>query len=160
MPSPDDTGPYLDYARFVRLGVHKETFQRLRDFGGATPIAQYYGLVQQGLIYADIAHLFRGVNRPLMDGDNEEADKHILIYSWVPQCDWEWDRSTSRPVRRSPPANRVFAVQARQYVTPDEHGAVGAVLHWSWIAEDRVLRAAPVNWDSRYTEKIWTKLKK
>lgn len=92
-----------------------------------------------------------------MDQDDEAGDKDMLVYSWAAKPDWEWDRSREGPVSRPPPADRVFVIQAKAFTTPDKDGLAGAVLHWTWIAEDPTLLGAPINSASRFTERVWTK---
>jgi len=159
VPSPSDTSPYLEFERFVRVGVRTTTFQNILMSDGPTAIGQYYGLVQQGLVFTDLVHLFRGLERPLDGGDNETGDRDILVFSWVPKWDWQWDLVTQKPVRLAPPRNRVFVIQVKPFTVADEHGVVGIVLHWNWVAEDRVLPGAPVNYGTRYAVKVWTKFK-
>lgn len=159
-PSPFDADPYLSYERFIRMGVSLRTFDRLRQFNIATAMAQYYGNVQEGMVYADEVHLYRGLERPLMHEDNADGDKDVYVYSWIPRWDWEWNAQTQQPVRRHPPSDRVFAVQTRIFAAPDKDGMVGEVLHWTWIAEDPALKGAPLEADERYAEQIWKKVKR
>lgn len=138
----------------LRLGVRRETFARLIHRHRRTMIAQYYGNVRQ-LHMA--AHVFRGVNRDLMFGDNADGDQDILIYSWKPQHEFLWIggafNGTAVPVPA--PQGRVFVVLARKLPAPD--GEVGATaLHWNWVEEGKDPEA-PVDWQERYTERLWSK---
>lgn len=160
VPSPAETDRVLHREHFVRMGVLTTTLRRMVEFNLATAIAQYYGNVQEGLMFADdVVHLFKGLERPLMDGENMQADRDMLMYSWVPGWDWEWDRSSQLPKPRTPPAERVFTITARPFAQPDEYGAVGVVLHWGWKDEDSMLKGAPVDPKERFSTKVWSKRK-
>jgi hypothetical protein len=145
----------------VRLGVRETCFQQLSKYGLATTIAQYYGLVQDGLLEA--VHLFEGIKRPLMHGDDKNADKAVLVYSWRPEVDFEWDGSQQEgwPVERIPPLGRVFVVLVRPEPDPKEYSGVGKVLgsidKWNWVKEDPNLAGAPVDWAERYDRKVWSR---
>ena len=159
VPPPADSSNTLRREDYVRMGVPLAVFDRLRQYGLATAVAQYYGIVQEGLHFADTVHLFRGLQRPLMDEEDEDGDKRMFVYSWVPRNDYEWDWSSQMPRPRTPPAHLVFVVLAKPYDSPDEHGVHGVVLHWGWIAEDPWLPSAPIESRERFTERVWTKHK-
>jgi hypothetical protein len=142
-----------DHGKIVKIGLRGDGFPLLT----LSAIGQYYGLVQEGLIAA--RHLFRGLNRALdFDGDMN-ADQSVFAYTWRPAFDFEWSgsRDGGSPQRiGSPPGNRVFAVLVRQ-AEPNEHEVVGSIEHWSWIREDRRLPGAPVEWEQRYKERLWSR---
>lgn len=55
------------------------------------------------------------------------------------------------------PANRVFVV----YISPNEMlsqfpDVYGWAEHWAWVAADPSLKGAPIDWETRYDEKIWS----
>lgn len=143
--------------RFVRAGVSVETFRRMARLSLATAIAQYYGNVQAGFAEATTMHLFRGLERPLMHDGNMQADQDMLIYTWAATLDWEWNWKTQTPEPRKPPKGKVFKVVVRPYAESDENEVMGVILHWAWDEEDPVLRGAPINWEERYAEKIWSR---
>src|SRR5688500_7513924 len=149
-PSPTDP------SKLVKFGVKQDAFQRLRDSGWATPVAQYYGIVQEGLCFTE--HVFSGLQRPLAYSGNLRADQDILIHSWRPGVDYTWAGSPQHgsPKQMAPPLRRVFVVLVRK-IEPDEFGVEGVIEHWNWVEEDSGLRYAPINWDSRYARKIWSK---
>ena len=157
-PSPLDKSSKLVYEHFVRLGVHSQTIKRLGQQNLATAVAQYYGNVKEGMLVADVVHFFRGLERDLMDGDNEDGDQDVYVYSWTPRWDWFWDRTSQTPKNRPAPIERVFVVEARIFKSPVD-GFVGEILHWTWLAEDAVAKSAPEDWKTRYAEHIWTKSK-
>jgi hypothetical protein len=57
-PSPDD------YALTVIFGLREASFQQILRHKLASAVAQYYGVVQDGLSHAK--HLFKGLKRHLM----------------------------------------------------------------------------------------------
>jgi hypothetical protein len=51
---------------------------------------------------------------------------------------------------------RVFVVLVREEL-PNNHGIVGSIERWNWVREDPILPHAPVDWQDRYREKVWSK---
>jgi hypothetical protein len=149
-PSPDDP------SQTVKVGVRNDTFQRYRKHGLVTSIAQYFGIVQEGL--AETQHLFRGLERPLMHDADMDADERVLVYAWRPYCDYEWSGGPwdGNIIPREPPPNRVFVVLVKEE-KPNEFGVYGSIEKWNWIMEDSRLKDAPVEWDVRYGKKLWSK---
>jgi hypothetical protein len=150
-PSP------FDWQRTIKLGVLSETFQQYAGHGIGTVIAQYYGIVQKGLLVAQ--HAFKGLNRKLLDDEDVQAEEKIIIYSWRPLADYLWSgsRSDGNPIRVvPPPPARVFVVLAR-IDTADQHGVEGSIERWNWIREDPKLPKAPVDWQERYGTKLWSR---
>lgn len=149
-PSPEDP------SQTVKLGIRPFTFRRFVDLGFATGLAQYYGIVQDGLIVAE--HAFRGLQRPLMLGDDMNADQTVVIYAWRPQFDCEWSGYPwdGNVVRLEPPPNRVFVVLVREEPA-NEFGVSGSIEKWNWVAEDSELRGAPIEWQARYRERLWSR---
>lgn len=143
-----------DHHLMVKLGVTTNTF---RLHATSSAIGQYYGIVQEGIILA--RHLFRGLNRPLLHEGDMNADQGVIVYTWRPLADYEWagGRHSGRVERIDPPPpNRVFAVLVR-LIESDHHGVVGSVEHWNWIREDPGLPHAPVDWEQRYTKRLWSR---
>jgi hypothetical protein len=103
-PSPGNS------SHTVQFGVRRETFMRFTKYGLKTSIAQFYDIVQNGLILAE--HAFRGLNRPMMRGNDKNADESIVVYSWKPSYDSEWigDPFSGKMLRLTPPNDRVFTV--------------------------------------------------
>lgn len=118
-------------------------------------LGQYHGLVQGGLLGA--RHLFRGVKRPFSLGDDMNADQKVLVYSWKPRWDWvcRGGRSGVYPVNLEPPEGYVFTVLVNQYDDVDSFGVSGSIEDFSWVKEDSRLAGAPVNYDTRYRERLW-----
>src|SRR5712692_3092375 len=110
-------GPYVDvidarspanHALVVRVGLRDESFQQLLHQNRATAVAQYYGIVQDGLL--DVVHMFKGLKRPLMHGDDMQADRSVVVYSWRSKFDYVWTggRQSGNPIPKTPPPNRVL----------------------------------------------------
>ena len=120
-------------------------------------IAQYYAMVQEGMTLAQ--HVFRGLKRPLMLGENTNADENVFVYSWRSSLDSEWTGSKNSGravVIPDPPVGRVFVVLVREEL-PNNHGIGGSIERWNWVREDPILPHAPVDWQDRYREKVWSK---
>ncbi len=158
-------GPYQDIVEApspgdpetaITLGLRSDTFKQYTHYGLKTAVAQYYGLVQSGLLAA--RHAFRGLKRPLNYAGDMEADKSVIVYSWRPAFDYEWDgtREYGNPISRNPPSNLVFVVLVREE-PPNEHNVFGSIEKWNWVGEDPQLRHAPVDWAKRYGNKLWSR---
>lgn len=167
MREPRRAGPYWDTVdapspsnslEVVKLGITSAAIQGHAARGMKTAIAQYYGIVQDGLIGA--VHLFRGVNRPLMLGSDMQADKGVIIYTWRPQCDWEWSGSQfdGAPIRVDvPPAGLTWVVLVREDLDA-ETGVIGSIEKWNWVEADPKLAQAPKDWADRYDTKVWSSI--
>lgn len=83
--SPDDSP---EDGVVVRYGVRKEITARLQDQRRVIPIAQFWGLVEPGLIIAK--HLFQGLERGLYFEGDMNADQRFLIYTWRSSRDYRW----------------------------------------------------------------------
>jgi len=163
-------GPYVDTteardplnpALVVKLGLGGDSFQQNVRNALATTIAQYYGIVQDGLL--DAIHLFKGLKRPLMHGDDKEADRSVLVYSWRPEFDYVWTGNPfeGNPIRKTPPPHRVFVVLVREEQQPNDYQGVGSIFgsieKWNWVKEDPALPHAPIDWQERYGTKLWSR---
>jgi hypothetical protein len=170
MKTVQRVGPYVDIveardpikqALVLKLGLREDSFQQNVHNVLATPVAQYYGIVQDGCLNA--IHAFRGLKRPLMHGDDKEADKSVIVYSWRAEVDYVWSgsRFNGNPVPKIPPPNRVFVVLVREEQQPKEYAGVGQIFgsieKWNWVKEDPVLLHAPIDWQERYGKKLWSR---
>jgi len=140
----------------VKLGLREESFQQILHHNLNSLIAQYYGMVQDGLLNA--MHAFKGLKRPLMLGDDMQADQGVVVYSWRPQFDFFWSgsRFEGEPIRKTPPPGRVFVVLTREEAQPNEFSVFGSIERWNWIKEDPNLPHAPVEWSERYGTHLWS----
>jgi len=148
-PSPADP------TALVRLGIRAETFRAYAVRGLASAIAQYYGIVQEGMGHA--RWLFQGLRRPLMLGDDMHADQSALVYTWRSSVDFEWHGSPQdgSPVEMVPLPGRVFAVLVR-LEDSNEFNVYGSIERWNWIKEDPKFAEAPIGWSQRYGKKVWS----
>jgi hypothetical protein len=170
MKTVQRVGPYIDIVEarspenpvnVVKVGVRSDSFQGLMRQHLFTTVAQYYGIVQDGIL--DAKHAFMGLNRPLMHAGDMEADRNVIVYSWRPKIDYTWTggRFEGAPIPKNPPPNRVFVVLVRQENQPDNYPGFGSIFgsieRWNWVTEDPDLQCAPVDWNHRYKQKLWSR---
>jgi len=166
MRQPQRVGPYLDVidARdpadsllAVRVGVRDDSFQQVLHHARLTLVAQYYGIIQGGLM--DAVHVFRGLKRPLLHAGNTAADDNVLVYCWRPERDFYWSHSQFKgePISKEPPPKRVFAVLVREESQPNPYKVFGSVEYWSWVDEDPNLQCAPIEHGERYKKRLWSR---
>lgn len=150
-PSPNDP------QSTVKLGVRSATIRQYRGRGLATAIAQYYGIVQDGMLSAQ--HAFRGLKRPLALGEDMDADRGVVVYTWRSLVDYEWQGSPhdGLPVALTPLPGRVFVVLVREEPGADTGRVYGSIERWNWVNQDPELPHAPVGWKLRYGEKLWSR---
>src|ERR1700733_1958848 len=128
MRTVQPVGPYVDIVEarapdkpvlVVKLGLREDSFAQVLHHNLYTAVAQYYGIVQDGLLEA--VHAFKGLNRPLMHGEDMEADKNVIVYTWRSELDYVWtgSRFDGKPIRKIPPLNRVFVVLVREEQQPN-----------------------------------------
>lgn len=163
-------GPYVDIVEardpvdpvlVVKLGLREESFRQFLHHNLFTPVAQYYGIVQDGLLSA--VHAFKGLKRPLMHGEDIKADRNVIVYSWRSEVDYVWtgSRFDGSPIRKTPPPNLVFVVLVREEPQPNDYPRVGSILgsieRWNWVKEDPMLSQAPFDWQKRYGDRLWSR---
>jgi hypothetical protein len=139
----------------VRLGVPKAVLSALGARHRNVMIAQYYGLVRY---LAHAAHLFEGIERDLMNGDDMEGDRSVLAYTWRPRQNYIWvgGPQSGSLAAIAPPPGQVFVVLARR--VGDADSSSGAeVRHWSWVQAAGDLAEAPVDWEQRYRKRVWSR---
>lgn len=170
MKAIERVGPYVhiiearspeNHLSHVKVGIIQSSMTDNVGHALSVKCAEFYGIVQEGLV--DAVHAFRGLNRPLLHGDDMEADKRVVAYSWRPKFDYVWShgRFHGNPTPRIPPNHVVFVVLVREDEKPQTypgHGLIfGSVEHWSWIAEDPTLAGAPIEYEERYAKKLWSR---
>jgi hypothetical protein len=170
MKTIEPVGPYVDIIEarspenpvsVVKVGARIDSFQGLVQQHLFTTVAQCYGIVQDGIL--DARHAFMGLNRPLMHEGDMEADRNVIAYSWRPKKDYIWTRGRfdGSPIPKNPPPNRVFVVLVRQEKEPNIYPGFGAIFgsveRWNWVMEAPDLSCAPVDWQNRYKQKLWSR---
>jgi hypothetical protein len=87
------------------------------------------------------------------------ADERVLAYCWIPKCDWlcRGGRQGVQPLAVAAPPGRVFTLLATEYEDKDRYGVSGSIEDFMWIREDSRLRGAPINYDTRYREHLWSR---
>lgn len=143
------------------LGVNQRRVRNLTERGHSVRFGQLRHLVMPGLIVASA--LFQGLQRPLMQRDNKEADADKLVYVRKPSYDFEWDYADSfRPdrVRRLPaPEKAVFFVIATPNTVPkyrERYPEIFAwIERWGWTNEDPGEPGLPKDHDARYKTRLW-----
>jgi hypothetical protein len=121
----------------------------------ATKVAQFYGLVKSGLHGAQ--HLFRGVKRQMEVDGSMNADERVRAYTFRSRYDYVWlgnphnGQPSALPVTNA----RVFVVLVREEEPVDD--VVGSIEHWTWVREATDLPGAPVDHETRYNHKIWSR---
>ena len=145
----------------VLLGLRETAFQQNFRLHLATAIAQYHGLVQDGLVNAQ--HLFLGLKRNLMEGDDLTLGESVLVYCWRPEKNFIWSGSPEdgRITWKIPPSDEVFVVLVRPEPQPETFSNVGTVVgsieKWNWVKEDPGLLGAPIDSADRFVQKHWSR---
>ena len=141
----------------VKFGLRSDTFEQYRNRSLHTSIAEYFAIVRDGL--ATAKHCFRGVSRPMADGNAMDVDQRVIVYTWrsLFAAFWVGSQFDGYWAKRAAPPGCVFAVLVREEVI-DGEGIVGSIERWNWIEEDSGLPQAPIDWGSRYGKKLWSKI--
>lgn len=145
--------PHLNIAVHLPSTVYRATRTLTWQLG------QMYGVIGTGLIMT--RHVFKGLNRDMYVREDKDAAAKKLVATWAAGRDAELVGDPQKPYLqyREAPANRVFAV----YISPNEMltdfpDIHGWAEHWAWIAADPKLPGAPMDWNTRYDEKVWSSL--
>jgi hypothetical protein len=95
----------------------------------------------------------------MMIDDNRDAASEMLAASWPQSRDALLVGDPYRPALKylDAPKNCVFVVAiSRNERLKDFPQIYGWMEHWTWIAADPEETGAPVDWKTRYDERIWT----
>ena len=156
-PIWDRTKPTLIRNDHLVLGITKEALTTIASRGLSTAIGQLYGVIAPGLIHAQ--HLFRGLKRPMMIGNNCGAAASRLIASWAQPRDARLVGTGQDPKLEylDAPPNKVFVVTISMNEMLESFPQIyGWMDHWTWIAEDPDKIGAPIEWSKRYDKCLWT----
>ena len=142
----------------VLLGVPKKSIEAKAERGFSVSLGQLYGIVHSGLIFAK--HAFQGFKRPMYAGDDREADGAKISFTWSAKEDARLvGNAQQHSLEFSPaPNDRVFAV----YISPNEMltefpDIMGWIEHWTWLPKSNSLQDAPIDWETRYDKKLWSR---
>jgi hypothetical protein len=136
----------------AQFAVTKRHFVEFKERETYTPIAQLMNIVWPGLILTE--HIFQGLKRPLLYGEDEKGDEQKLVFTWKAQYDWDWEfnrRFEDGAVgmtRRTPPDGLVFAVSATPNLKPLYPSVNFWIDRWYWIDEGK--KGYPVDHETRY----------
>jgi hypothetical protein len=142
----------------AKFGLLKPELAKYASRGLFSGLGQFYGIVTPGLIMAK--HLFVGLNRPLYCDGSMTGDGNKLIYSWIPTHDYEWRGGPSfgKLEQLPAPPNSVFVVIVSQNVNQhkeDFPNIYGWIERWNWVDSDAYIHSAPINWKTRYRDRIY-----
>lgn len=165
MEANPSLGPYIeiveafspgDASNRIHVGLLKDVYQQHNRLGLRSLRGQFYGIVRPGLLLA--LHCFQGLKRPLMVGSNKDGDENVFVYTWKPDDDFEWhgDAIQGTIIRLRPPQDSVYAVLVREHPL-DGQGVSGVITRWNWIRKDDTLEGAPIDWQIRYKQKLWSR---
>lgn len=145
-------------SKVIRYGVSPELIESLREQKQYSRLAQFYGLVRNGLILAE--HLFVGLNRDLYYKGDMESDSKCLVYIRRPSKDYEWNvdgKTGEQLVKRVAKPKRVFAVVVRLFDEPGTDNIIGTIGHWNWVKEEPESNGKPLDHQNRYKDRKWSR---
>ncbi|PPC87148.1 MAG: hypothetical protein CTY31_05055 [Hyphomicrobium sp.] len=120
-------------------------------------LGQLYGIVGPGLIFTQ--HLFEGLRRDMMVGDDGKAASRKLAATWTQARDAKLAGNDPHNLHLEHfPAepNRVFCVYiSRNEMLESFPEIYGWLEHWTWIAADPNVPGAPIDFESRYDRQLW-----
>lgn len=147
----EDDRPHLN------IGITKAAILARSARGQRWILGQMYKVVGTGMILAK--HVFRGLRRDMLVGDDDTADKKKLAITWVSPRDAKLTgpASACQVEYEEAPEGCVFVV----YVSPNEMlkdfpNIYGWAEHWAWLPADSNLPGAPIDWETRYDSRIWS----
>ena len=143
----------------ARIGLSHQTVMNLKSHGGRARFFQLQNIVVPGLI--DAQHIFQGLKRPMFSDGSMEADATKLVYTWKPPYDFDRnDVNQDVPQKHYFPKGKTFAVVVspiREAHRADYPMIEGWINHWGIVDEAGNLAEAPINWETRYLKKLWSK---
>lgn len=142
----------------LNIGIAPGAVAARQERGQRWQIGQMYWVVGTGLISAN--HVFRGLRREMYVGDDKDADEKKLAVSWASPHDARAvgdSFGAIQPEYHPAPAGCAFVV----YISinkmlgkfPDVYGWAE---HWTWVDGDPGSPGAPVEWQERYEERVWS----
>lgn len=139
------------------FGIRKAEITRIRERATWVRLVQLLMIVSPGLITAE--RIFRGVKRPLCEGEDMTADEKKLTFTWKPVCDYDWEerhRFYADEIRqRAAPPGKVFVVTTTPNTNRTAYPSIDCWINrWNWVEESLTLAEAPVDHETRYTERL------
>lgn len=147
-----------DIIKAARQGRRQPVFDFWSIIAGQPPPVNNVRAVLP-LIRLDQAHAcFRGANRPLAE-DDTAAD--CVAYVLKPRNFYRFDIKQAMSCVAWPcevPSDLVFMVYARLDVPcaePAAGGIIGVLNHWKFVETDPDDASLPVDWQTRFTTRLW-----
>jgi hypothetical protein len=139
------------------FGLPKNQIEAHWERGSNIKLAQLFGIVDQGIVLVE--HVFQGLKRPLCDGEDMDADRLKLVFSWKPILDYCWLEANrfddSKLETRQAPVGKVFVVILSPNKVKDAYPSTDFwIERWYWVRESNTLAKAPVGWEDRYDIKL------
>jgi len=138
-----------------KAGISKGQVAELATMGLTVKLTQLSKIVSLGLVTAKCR--FRGLKRPLLQGDNLDGDKDKEVHTWRHLCDYDWSHQDrfdkDKIIETEAPKDCIFFT----IITPNKKIAIYPrvnywIEHWGWYPESRTLPGAPDAWEDRYDE--------
>lgn len=146
----------LDPNSVLKIGVSKASIQAHADRGLTWAIGQLYGVVATGIISAE--HIFQGLRRPMSVNGDGAADQRKYVFTWSAHRDAQMSREGELTYHAAP-LNSVFFVIVSPNGNQIRHPEIfGWAERWGWLDAHSALRGAPIDYDSRYDVRIWSKV--
>ena len=143
--------------RSLLVGIPIQSIIARGSRGQRWLIGQMYGVVGTGLIMTE--HLFKGLRRMMMTDNSHDAAREMYAASWKAPRDayLAGEEHAAYLEYQNAPPGKVFVVYiSSNSMLRDFPEIWGWAEHWAWIAEDPNESGAPVDWESRYDQRIWS----
>jgi len=155
----------------ILLGADPQTIRLLEDDHLNSNIGEFLGLVHgdvpDGTRGLESAYaLYQGVKRPcVMPGKDEEVCAYVLNPDRTYTYPRDAKHSGAGPTRVAKPLRSVFVTYA--YLGPSQLASAsgsmtetkGIISFWEWVLADTADSLLPRECATRYTRKIWDRLK-
>lgn len=139
----------------LRIGVSKERFLDRVRRGLTWEIGQMYGVMETGIILVE--HVFQGLGRPMTVNGDPDADQSRLVFTWAAHRDAEIDRDGSLTFHAAPMKSVFFVIVSPNTELVAHPGIYGWAERWGWLDAHATVKGAPVNFESRYDTRLWSR---
>lgn len=144
-----------DPRAILKLGITKKAIATRASRGQSWSLGQLYGIIEPGLIMAD--HLFQGLRRPMSVNGNSRADETKLVFTWAARRDAQMTRDGELNYVAAPVNAVFFVIASPNGDTSSFPGIFGWIENWGWLQAHPDLPGAPVQYDSRYDSRLWSR---